>query len=122
MAAIKLFGKYKDRPVYLIKLTNGILETELLSFGATIRALRVVDKNGIMTDVCLGYDSVEEYASNDGYLDATVGRNANRISGSRFSLNDEIFNLIIDYSIHYCTTRLFYIHFIHHPFLLYYIT
>ncbi len=87
MAALKLFGRINAQPVYLIKLTNGIIEAELLSFGATIRSIRVPDKNGVMTDVCLGYESIEEYVNNDGYLGATVGRHANRISGSRFTLN-----------------------------------
>jgi len=93
MAALKLFGKYMGKPVYLIKLTNGRIEAELLSFGATLRALRVADKNGNMTDVCLGYDSIEEYASNDGYLGASVGRHANRISGSCFTLNGKMHKL-----------------------------
>lgn len=93
MAAIKLFGKYKDKPVYLIKLTNGQIEAELLSFGATLRALRVPDRNGTLRDVCLGYDTLEEYAYNDGYLGATVGRSANRIGGSRFSIDGKEYKL-----------------------------
>ncbi len=93
MAALKLFGYYRGKPVYMIKLTNGLIEAELLSFGATLRALRVADKNGKMTDVCLGYDSVDEYAGNDGYIGATVGRHANRISGSCFTLNGKKYML-----------------------------
>lgn len=87
MASLKLFGRHMDKPVYLIKLTNGKMEAEFISFGATLRALRVLGKDGNMHDVCLGYDSVEEYAANDGYIGSTVGRNANRIGGSRFVLN-----------------------------------
>ncbi len=87
MASLKLFGNYNGKPVYLIKLTNGKIEAEFLSFGASLRALRIPDKNGVMTDVCLGYESVEEYASNDGYLGATVGRHANRIGKSRFNID-----------------------------------
>ncbi len=86
MAALKLFGKINSQPVYLIMLTNGKIEVEFLSFGATIHSIRVPDKNGAMTDVCLGYESIEEYVTNDGYLGATVGRHANRIGGSRFNL------------------------------------
>lgn len=93
MSSLKLFGRYNNKPVYLIKLTNGIIEAEFISFGATLRALRVPDKNNSITDVCLGYDSVEEYAANDGYLGATVGRHANRIGGSRFVLYGKEYKL-----------------------------
>ncbi len=89
MAAIKLFGRVDGKPVYNIKLTNGKIEAEFLSFGATVRAIRVPDKHGQMRDVCLGYDTIEEYINNDGYVGATVGRHANRIGGSRFILNDK---------------------------------
>lgn len=93
MAALKLFGRYEGKPVYLIKLANGSIEAEFITFGATMRALRVLDKNGVMRDVCLGYDSVEEYAAMDGYLGATVGRYANRIGGASFRLNGKEYKL-----------------------------
>jgi len=93
MAALKLFGKYDGKPIYLIKLANGEIEAEFISFGATLRSLKVKDKNGDMCDVCLGYDSVEEYATNDGYIGATVGRNANRIGGSCVCINGKEFEL-----------------------------
>ena len=93
MASIKLFGKINNKPVYIIKLNNGHIEAEFISFGAAVRALRVPDKNGKMIDVCLGYESLEEYISNDGYIGATVGRNANRISGSKFSINGTEYKL-----------------------------
>jgi len=94
MASIKLFGNHRGNPVYIIKLTNGEIEAEIISFGATLRALRVQDYKGKFRDVCLGYDSIEEYAANDGYLGASVGRFANRISNSRFILNEK--EIILD--------------------------
>lgn len=87
MSAFKLFGRIVNKPVYLIKLTNGKIELELLSFGATVRSLRVADRYNNFRDVCLGYETIEEYLHNDGYVGATVGRNANRIGSSRFTLN-----------------------------------
>ncbi|MBR5490189.1 MAG: galactose mutarotase [Oscillospiraceae bacterium] len=93
MASIKLFGEVNNKPVYLIKLNNGHIEAEFISLGATIRALRVPDRSGNMVDVCLGYDTAEEYMTNDGYIGATVGRNANRISGSKFSINGKEYKL-----------------------------
>lgn len=93
MAALKLFGRIDGNPVYLIKLTNGSIEAELISYGATLRALRVPDKNGEMKDICLGYESLEEYIANDGYLGATVGRHANRVGGSHFVLGGKEYRL-----------------------------
>ncbi len=93
MASLKLFGRQGGKPVYLIKLANRSIEAEIISFGATLRALRVHGADGEFRDICLGYDSVEDYASYDGYIGATVGRHANRISGSRFILDGTEYKL-----------------------------
>ena len=93
MASIKLFGTHEGKNVYLIKLNNGIIEAEFISFGATVRAIKVPDKQGNIIDVCLGYETIEEYASNDGYIGATVGRNANRIEGSRINIDGTEYKL-----------------------------
>lgn len=60
---------------------------EILTYGATLRALCVPDRDGRLTDVILGYDTVEEYETKGGFLGATVGRFANRIGNARFTLN-----------------------------------
>ena len=39
------------------------------------------------TDILLGWDDASDYRINSGSLGATVGRNANRIGGARFTLN-----------------------------------
>lgn len=80
-------------PVYLVQLNNGTLSCEIITFGATIRSLMVPDRNGHPVDVVLGYDTLKEYAHNGGYLGATIGRFANRIDGSRFTLNGQIHKL-----------------------------
>lgn len=68
--------------VEMFTLRCGALEAEILTFGATVRALRVPDKNGKLIDVVLGYNSVAGYESNDGYVGALVGRYANRIANA----------------------------------------
>lgn len=40
-------------PVSLIKLDNGVISCELITFGATIRSLTVPDRNGNPVDVVL---------------------------------------------------------------------
>lgn len=54
-----------------------------LDYGAAIRTLTVPDRNGVMTDVVLGYDTAEEYGAataSSGPPSAGVG---NRIGGGR---------------------------------------
>ena len=80
-------------PVFLIKLDNGIISCEIITFGATIRSVVVPDHNGNPVDVVLGYDTLEEYVHNGGYLGATIGRFANRIAGGSFQLNGHTYKL-----------------------------
>ena len=66
----------------MLTLRRGSMEAEVLTYGATLRALRVPDRNGGPVDVVLGYDAVSAYEANGGYLGAVVGRYANRIAGA----------------------------------------
>lgn len=86
---VRPFGITADgRAVDCYRITNRQgAYVELLSYGAALRCICVPDRDGILTDVCLGYDTVEEYEQNDGYFGATVGRCANRIGGGTFVLN-----------------------------------
>ena len=83
------FGKtYENEPVTVYRLINSMgAFAEVMDYGCTLRRLVVPAGSGGLQDVCLGYDSVEEYEKNDGYLGAVVGRFANRIAKGRFVLN-----------------------------------
>ena len=80
-------------PVFQITLNNGTLACRILTYGATLRTLCVPDRHGRPVDVVLGYDTLEEYVSQDGYLGATVGRFANRIAKGRFTLHGTEYTL-----------------------------
>lgn len=86
---VKEFGYLDNKRVDIVSIKNEHIEADIITYGATLNALRVKDKNGSFVDVCLGYDTLEEYISNRGYFGATVGRVANRIGGAAFTLNDE---------------------------------
>ncbi len=75
------------QPVDLLTLRCGALEAEILTFGATVRALRVPDRSGRSVDVVLGYNSVSGYETNGGYLGALVGRYANRIANASYPID-----------------------------------
>ncbi len=85
----KLFGKMPNgQEVYCYTLSCECgISAEIIDYGATLRSLFVPNKNGTVTDVVLGYDTVEEYMTNDGYIGATIGRFGNRIRVGKFTLN-----------------------------------
>ena len=66
----------------LYTISGGRLQAAVADYGATLVSLWV---DGV--DVVLGYDDVNGYAENGGFLGAVVGRNANRIGGASFYLN-----------------------------------
>ena len=69
------------------------MTAEVLDYGVTIRSILVPDQKGNAVDVVLGYDTLEEYVSDDCYLGATIGRVANRIKGASFELNGKTYKL-----------------------------
>lgn len=92
------FGATREGlPVHLYRLENASgAWAEVLDYGATIRAVAVPDKEGHLTDVCLGYDTLAEYELQDACLGATVGRCANRISGGKFTLGSRAYTLALN--------------------------
>ncbi len=72
---------------YLYTISCGAMTAQLTDYGAALVRLYVPDQAGNLEDVVLGYPDVNGYRENDGYLGATVGRNANRICGASFLLN-----------------------------------
>lgn len=78
-------------------LINGSgMGVSVLDYGCTVAEIRVPDKNNNPVDVCLGYDTIAEYETNDGFLGAVVGRHANRIQNGRFELNGKVYSLAVN--------------------------
>lgn len=61
------------------------MEVVLSDFGALILSI-CLPVNGEKRDVVLGYDTLNEYYSNDAGFGAFVGRNANRIAGAKVTI------------------------------------
>ncbi len=89
------FGKTKDgQTVTAFDLSNNNgMSVTILDFGATVQSIYVRDKNGVLTDVVLGYDDIASYEIGTCYYGAVVGRHANRIGGARFVLNNKEYTL-----------------------------
>ncbi|MBQ6832307.1 MAG: galactose mutarotase [Oscillospiraceae bacterium] len=67
----------------------GEMSAWISDFGATLVRLYVPDSQGNVADVVLGYDSPRDYVKKGGYFGATVGRNANRVAGGKFTIGDK---------------------------------
>ena len=82
------FGKMPDGTVVeQFCLTNGQdVSVEILNLGGIIRRWLIPNNKGKHTDIVLGYDTVNDYLSDDSYLGAAIGRYANRINEGKFSL------------------------------------
>lgn len=83
------FGKMPDgTEVYLYTLKNESgAYVEVISYGGAVRSICVPDRNGNLVDVCLGWETLEDYLEKSGCLGAVIGRHANRIGGASFTLN-----------------------------------
>lgn len=90
MISARPFGTTAEgAPVTCFRLENRSgAWAEVLDYGAILRAVAVPDRTGVLRDVCLGFDTAQEYQEkHQGYLGALVGRCANRIRGARFTLD-----------------------------------
>lgn len=85
----------------LFILSNDFMEVSLTNFGGIISNLKTPDRNGDLTNIVLGFDSVEEYQSeqyleNCHYFGCIIGRVCNRISKGQFTLNGKKYILPIN--------------------------
>ena len=71
---------------YTLTNANG-MTVQVLDYGCIIQSVIVPDRNGKPVDVVLGYDTLEGYEQGTVFHGAFVGRYANRIGASRFTLN-----------------------------------
>ena len=78
----------------LYTISNGKITASVTDYGATLVRLLVPDASGNRADVVLGYDDCNGYrTANGACLGATVGRNANRLKDSTFTLNGTDYHL-----------------------------
>ena len=76
-----------------VRLENGGLSCEILTYGGALRCLNVPDRNGRSADVVLGFDSLEDYMEQTGFLGALIGRFGNRIGNAEFELDGKRYEL-----------------------------
>ena len=87
MYRLRPFGALGGKEVPVIELSTSRCAVGLLPYGAAVRSIYVPDRNGKMTDICLGYDELESYRHMDACFGGIIGRCANRIGGAAFSID-----------------------------------
>ena len=93
------FGRADGERVEAITLTNGHMRATIITLGAAIQSVVVPDRNGRMTDVALGYPSIDGYLAKSEYFGGTVGRVANRIARGRFVLDGRTYQVPVNNGI-----------------------
>lgn len=91
-------GQVQGQDVFQYTLQNKTgMQVQLITYGAAITNIVTPDKNGKMSSVVLGFDSLSQYTGNDNSLmGSTVGRVANRISNKKFTLDGQEYTLSSD--------------------------
>jgi aldose 1-epimerase len=87
-------GKKTD--LYILKNTKGA-EVAITNYGGRIVSLLVPGKNGKLTDVVEGFDSVSGFeTSKEPYYGALIGRFGNRIAKGKFTLEGKQYSLFLN--------------------------
>lgn len=82
----------KQIELFTLKNSNGMI-VQVTNYGGKLVSVIVPDRDGNLGDVCLGYESAEEYVNGIASLGATMGRVTNRIANAQFTLNDSTYHL-----------------------------
>lgn len=87
-------GKKTD--LYILKNTKGA-EAAITNYGGRIVSILVPDKNGKLTDVVEGFNSVDGYEkSTEPYFGGLIGRFGNRIAKGKFTLEGKEYSLFLN--------------------------
>lgn len=82
----------KNTKLYILKNRNAY--AAITNYGARLVSLMVPSKDGNLTDVVLGYDSVKSYwKTGEPAFGATIGRYANRIGKGMYSIDNKAYQI-----------------------------
>lgn len=81
-------------PIIRYTLTNeNGLSVSVLNLGCVLQQILVPNRNGHLTDVCLGFSDGFSYEPAPGSMGAVVGRHANRIKNAQFSIDGQLYQV-----------------------------
>jgi aldose 1-epimerase len=87
----------RETAVYRYTLTNADgMSVDILTYGGIVQEINVPDRSGAVSDVVLGFSTLQDYVSYDSppvtanggpYFGELIGRYANRIAGGKFTID-----------------------------------
>lgn len=86
----KSFGKTangEEAKLYILENKKG-MKAVFSDYGALLVQLWVPDKDGKLSDVVLGFDTLFEYENGNTFFGSFIGRCGNRIGNASFKIND----------------------------------
>ncbi|MBQ8182931.1 MAG: galactose mutarotase [Clostridia bacterium] len=92
-----LYGTLNEKDVntYIIENKNGT-QAHLIEKGATLDKLLIKDKNGMLTDILIGHDTLDGHVNRSDYQGVVVGQYANRIKDGKFSIDGTEYNVTLN--------------------------
>lgn len=90
-----LFGHLQDgKAVERITVSNSTgLTASWITLGGTLSSLEFPDRNGDITTLVCGFDSLADYEAGHPFFGVLVGRFANRIGNARFTVDGKTYEL-----------------------------
>ena len=78
----------EETGIYKLSNANG-MEVTITNYGGRLMSIMVPDRDGVLQDVVLGFDKVEDYFPENNQTDfgAAIGRYANRIDHGRLTID-----------------------------------
>jgi aldose 1-epimerase len=88
------WGTVDGQAVQLYALTNekGSV-VKITNYGGIITSFVTKDKNGGISSVVVGFDSIRQYLEKPPYFGATIGRYGNRIGAAQFKIEGKTYQL-----------------------------
>jgi len=82
------WGSVESKPVYLFTLTNSNgLTAKITNYGGIVVEFYTPDRNGLMENIVLGLETLDDYLAGHPAFGCIVGRYINRIGGAKFTLD-----------------------------------
>ena len=96
--SVKQFGVLNDgRPVQVYTLKNKLGSSiDILDLGGILASINMADRDGVFSDISLGFDNPQQYLTDSPYMGAIIGRYANRIAKGRFTLDGRQYSLAVN--------------------------
>ena len=84
------FGTVNGVNVEMLTLTNkNGIEVRAITYGGTITSIKTPDRKGALSDIVLGFNSIEGYLKDEPFFGAIIGRYGNRIAKGRFTIDGQ---------------------------------